>query len=102
MVALYDMVCDAVEQEARRLADQATGPIRVFDVCCGIGTIGLYMRKKLGEKLIGQIVGIGNRRKKKKKKRTRVHSQIVFGFQTLNQVELKLQNRMLSLTSFLV
>lgn len=52
------MVCDAVEQEAKRLGSDH-GAIRVFDVCCGIGTIGLYLRKKLGTDRIGSIVGIG-------------------------------------------
>ncbi len=59
VVHLYDMVTEAVRREAERLKEEAGGqPIRVFDVCCGIGTIGLYLRKQLGSAAIGDVVGI--------------------------------------------
>ncbi len=59
VVHLYDMVTEAVRREAERLRAAAEGqPIRVFDVCCGIGTIGLYLRRRLGPGALGEVVGI--------------------------------------------
>merc|ERR1711991_182475 len=56
VVSLYDMACDKVAEEAARLGAPAT-TVKLYDVCCGIGTIGLYIRRRLGS-LIGEMVGI--------------------------------------------
>jgi tRNA (uracil-5-)-methyltransferase len=56
VVHLYDLVTRLVKEEAQRLATE-TAPVFVYDVCCGIGTIGLYLRNFLGNS-IGEVVGI--------------------------------------------
>lgn len=53
-VRLYDEVVALAAAEAQRLGAQS---VDLLDVCCGIGTIGLYVRKRLGP-LVSTVTGI--------------------------------------------
>lgn len=58
VVGLYDMAVRMVRDEAARLTARFPGrSVKVYDVCCGIGTIGIYLRRHLGAS-VGEVVGI--------------------------------------------